>query len=178
MAKANLINSGCAATSASGVIVSCGVVTNRAHAFHGGTVKKLVHLIRKGKVTAQEQAAFSSQVRRIMKYFPEFQCSSKKNILKCIGSIRPDERSPRYMIEIGYPMGGKPYVSIKSPDTIAKARTHVYIDGFLCLYDPHKMPWQGTNNIHETIIPWIAEWLVFYELFLIEGKWLGPETCH
>jgi len=34
------------------------------------------------------------------------------------------------------------------------------------------------DNIHEKIIPWIAEWLVFYELYRICGKWLGPEAPH
>jgi hypothetical protein len=34
------------------------------------------------------------------------------------------------------------------------------------------------DNLHQKIIPWIAEWLVYYELYLICGKWLGPEAPH
>jgi hypothetical protein len=33
-------------------------------------------------------------------------------------------------------------------------------------------------KIHETIIPWTAEWLVFYELWKISGKWMGPAALH
>lgn len=29
------------------------------------------------------------------------------------------------------------------------------------------------DNLQETIIPWIKEWIYFYELFLMTGKWYG-----
>ena len=32
--------------------------------------------------------------------------------------------------------------------------------------------------VHETIVPWTAEWIVFYELWKITGEWLGPEAPH
>lgn len=54
----------------------------------------------------------------------------------------------------------------------------MYGDGRLCLYDYREQPWRDGDNIHEKIIPWTAEWLVFYELYLIRGKWLGPEAVH
>ncbi len=177
-AKAELINASRALTSPTGIISVLGGVSNRPHAFHGGTIGKASKIFRKGKVTAQEQTIFSIQAQRIRRYFSTFRCLSKKNILKCFGTIRPTEYSPTYSIEIDYPMGGIPHVTIKDPSIIAKARTHVYKEGCLCLYDPQQTPWRGTNNLHETIIPWIAEWIVFYELYLIEGKWLGPEASH
>lgn len=54
----------------------------------------------------------------------------------------------------------------------------MYEHGALCLYEPRETPWRSSDNLHEKIIPWTAEWLVFYELFLIYGKWLGPEAPH
>ena len=54
----------------------------------------------------------------------------------------------------------------------------MYRDGTLCLYDFRVQPWSSWDNIHEKIIPWTAEWLVFYELYLMCGKWLGPEAPH
>ena len=54
----------------------------------------------------------------------------------------------------------------------------MYGNGPLCLYDPRETPWQRMDNVHQKIIPWIAEWLVYYELYLIYGKWLGPEALH
>jgi len=32
--------------------------------------------------------------------------------------------------------------------------------------------------LHETIIPWTAEWIVFYELWKITGEWLGSAALH
>jgi hypothetical protein len=45
-------------------------------------------------------------------------------------------------------------------------------------YWPDEDRWKSSDDIHKKIIPWLAEWLVFYELFLITGKWLGPEAPH
>ena len=33
-------------------------------------------------------------------------------------------------------------------------------------------------KIHETIIPWTAEWLVFYELWQLTGEWYGAASPH
>jgi hypothetical protein len=33
-------------------------------------------------------------------------------------------------------------------------------------------------NIHETIIPWTAEWIVFYEIWRITGQWHGLAAPH
>lgn len=54
----------------------------------------------------------------------------------------------------------------------------MYSNGDLCLYHPPSQPWSDDNDLHKTIIPWTAEWLVFYELYLSEGRWLGPEVQH
>ncbi len=43
----------------------------------------------------------------------------------------------------------------------------------LCLYDPRTEDWQPDQLIAETIIPWAAEWLFFYEGWLIDGHWAG-----
>jgi hypothetical protein len=69
-------------------------------------------------------------------------------------------------------------VRIINPHIDPKGAIHIYRDGHLCLYHPKSQPWSGNKNIHETIIPWTAEWLIFYELYLSEGRWLGPEISH
>jgi hypothetical protein len=43
----------------------------------------------------------------------------------------------------------------------------------LCLFDPRTGEWKPDRVIAETIIPWAAEWLFFYEGWLIDGKWAG-----
>lgn len=45
----------------------------------------------------------------------------------------------------------------------------------LCLYYPSSGEWKWWDWIGETIIPWTAEWLAFYEIWRITGTWEGPE---
>ncbi len=48
---------------------------------------------------------------------------------------------------------------------------HVFSDGSLCLHIPGQ--WQSDMTIAEYIVPWIAEWLFYYEVWLATGEWLG-----
>ena len=41
----------------------------------------------------------------------------------------------------------------------------------LCLYYPCE--WNSTMNISDTIIPWISEWLYYFEFWCITGEWHG-----
>jgi hypothetical protein len=71
-----------------------------------------------------------------------------------------------------------PHVRILSPEIEPSTKIHMYPTGDLCLYKPSEQPWMESDYIHEKIVPWIAEWLVYYELFKIIGQWLGPEATH
>lgn len=100
------------------------------------------------------------------------------SILRCTGSIKPDDDSPDYKIQIEYCPKSSPTVRILSPKIKMSSKTHVYRDGSLCLFYPPDEKWKDTDLISQKIIPWVAEWLLYYELFLITGKWEGPEAPH
>ncbi len=53
---------------------------------------------------------------------------------------------------------------------------HLYADGSLCLYWPKEWRWSRKAIIAETILPWAANWLLYYELWLDTGEWLGPSS--
>lgn len=127
---------------------------------------------------AQHYARFVKQKLLVEKYFPSFQCHLNRGLLECIGTMCPTEFSEAYKLRLRYTEWGIPEVRILKPKIIPNAKIHMYRNGDLCLYHPPTQPWSSTLNLHETIIPWTAEWLVFYELFLSEGKWLGPEVSH
>jgi len=99
-------------------------------------------------------------------------------MLRCEGVIVPSDGCDTYRIRILYPQFGVPTVRIREPEIAPSREIHMYRDGSLCLYKPAEQPWKITDLIHEKIIPWTAEWLVFYELYLLCGKWLGPEAEH
>jgi hypothetical protein len=107
--------------------------------------------------------------------FPGFsyQWASGEGIWR--GELQPREMSAVYMLEIRYRLGKVPLVRVLSPP-LARKPPHVYSDGTLCLYWPKEWGWRGTYLIAETILPWAALWLYYYELWLDTGKWLGPSS--
>lgn len=91
------------------------------------------------------------------------------------GKLQPRELSAVYELEVRYRLGKNPQVRVLSPPLVQKP-PHVYPDGTLCLYWPKEWVWRGTCFIAETILPWAALWLYYYELWLDTGRWLGPSS--
>ena len=48
---------------------------------------------------------------------------------------------------------------------------HVYSNGDLRLYLPGQ--WNESMLLADTILPWTSQWLLYYELWLITGHWVG-----
>lgn len=112
------------------------------------------------------------------KHFPCFECSLKGGLLECFGEITPSEECETYRIRIRLVRGLTPKVRVLKPRILPSSKIHTYGNGDLCLYDHRDQPWMSDDNLHEKIVPWTAEWLVYYELFLLTGKWMGPEAPH
>jgi hypothetical protein len=127
---------------------------------------------------AAEYRHFLRQKALVQHHFPCFECQLYRNRLTCKGAITPSPGCDEYVVRIRYEYEKVPRVDIVQPTIKPSFKIHMYGCGALCLYDPRETPWQRGDNVHEKIIPWTAEWLVFYELYLIYGKWLGPEAPH
>lgn len=55
---------------------------------------------------------------------------------------------------------------------------HLYADKTLCLYHPiFDKPTLNTIPLYK-MIPWITEWIIFYEQWKKFGIWLGDEIKH
>lgn len=58
---------------------------------------------------------------------------------------------------------------------------HVYINKddaslpYLCLFDPSGAEWTLDDLIAKTTVPWISTYLLFYEGWLLTGKWFAKE---
>src|SRR5712691_11341078 len=88
--------------------------------------------------------------------------------------LRPTDLSPTYRIRIDYIRERSPRIYVETPELVPNAK-HMYADGRLCVY------WHEYNNslgFGETIVPWTAEWLFFYEYWQVHGMWLAPESPH
>jgi len=92
--------------------------------------------------------------------------------------MQPTDFSDAYLVRIKYERHGLPKVRILAPEIKYNSAIHMYADRSLCLYHPESQPWSESKDLHRTILPWTAEWLIYYELFLDQGKWLGPEIAH
>jgi hypothetical protein len=93
------------------------------------------------------------------------------------GTLQPRESSPVYHVELRYRVHVAPTVKVLRPD-LAPGAPHLYPDGTLCLYWPKEWGWTSDQLIVNTVLPWAADWLYYYELWLDCGKWLGPESPH
>jgi hypothetical protein len=98
--------------------------------------------------------------------------------LTCRGRIQPTEHSRSYRIEIRYAPWDSPEVRVVDPKIEFTKGAHMYHNDTLCLYDWREQPWQKNWHLHETIVPWAAEWLLYYELWLLTDKWLGKSAIN
>jgi hypothetical protein len=117
------------------------------------------------------------QQRHMTAKFPGFSfykisCSN----LGWTGQLKPQEDSPVYTVKIEYDVD-HPRVYVIKPKILDNA-PHRYDDGRLCLYYPKDMSFDETSLISDTIVPWTAVWLYYYEIWLKEGVWWGPEAPH
>lgn len=111
--------------------------------------------------------------------YSQFYCRLEKNkILKCRGVIKPTSSSINYAFLIDYNYLGSPKTYITDPNIKYDSKIHLYKDKSLCLYDCREDPWNHTKHISDTIIPWISEWIVYYEIYKLTGIWIGTEVEH
>ena len=121
------------------------------------------------------------QKKHIEKYFSYLKCSigriSEKLI--CIGELQPHKDTDIYKIKMVYKVGNSPKIYITSPKVEYHDNIHMYKDNSLCLFHKNDFSWNDEKIIiAETIVPWVSEWIIFYEIWKIEGKWKGKEIKH
>jgi len=107
--------------------------------------------------------------------FSDFSVRRYKGEIVWGGGLQPNLTSPIYQIEIRYRLREVPKVRVIAPPLAPKA-PHLYSNGTLCLYWPKEWRWRQDQLIADTIIPWAATWLYYYELWLDTDKWLGPSS--
>jgi hypothetical protein len=122
----------------------------------------------------------SAQKHFIEHTYSCFKCVIKAHgqYMKCSGSLHPLEYIEPYQVEIIQVAGYSPKVYIKRPKIEYDPKIHMYEAGHLCLYYPQDFNWKPNSSIANYTIPWVNEWIIYYELFKISGKWEGPAAPH
>ena len=83
-----------------------------------------------------------------------------------------------YLANLPLPL---PKVFVLNPGVEYRNHTHPHFypaDNSLCLYYPGDLNWSDKHHLHDKTIPWLAKWLVFYELYQITGRWEGSAVGH
>jgi hypothetical protein len=118
--------------------------------------------------------SMAQQAVGLRSVFPDADLILKPHGLRWTGQLQPCDLSRVYVIRIDYAQGRYPAVRVLAPElkaTEAGFLPHTYDDGTLCLHDVRQ--WTGAMLIVDTIVPWTAEWLLYYEMWLATGEWLG-----
>lgn len=127
----------------------------------------------------RKHLAIISEKRLLKKHFPFLRFQLEIGKLICYSYCQPSEYSPVFYYRLEWVPGKIPKVFPTNPNIEYHDDIHMYNDGSLCLYYPKDFVYDcTTSHIHETIIPWTHEWFLFYELYLIKGRWLHPFVDH
>jgi hypothetical protein len=95
------------------------------------------------------------------------------------GTCQPSEFSVKYEYKVKFTPGSNPKVYPMIPKIAYNDEIHMYAqDNTLCLYYPHDYSFTDRSHLFNTIIPWTHEWYLYYELYLLKGKWLHPYVDH
>lgn len=105
------------------------------------------------------------------------------------GTLRPGGFTWRYLatpLAIGRDYGvriefrqGRPEIFVDSPDlhSLSSGRRipHLYEQRppRLCLYLPRDGEWQSWMRLDQTVVPWTALWLFYFEEWLVSNDWKG-----
>lgn len=127
-----------------------------------------------------------TQEKLLKKHYPN--CFVKRNrksdSLTWVGQLRPTPLSKKYTVLVLL-KNNKVETFVIEPKKLIlyEGETklpHVYSTPRqkLCLFFPDGKEWNRSFLISDTIIPWASEWLYYYELWLITGKWLGGGIEH
>lgn len=105
-------------------------------------------------------------------------CSITSNGLVCEGSFSSPQLTMDYEVKIEFNLPNGPKVFVLNPKIKFNENLHMYCDNSLCLYYPDDNSFTINSMLFDTIIPWTSEWLIFYELHKLTGKWLGKYKPH
>lgn len=136
--------------------------------------------IKRSKQAIKKGVSASKQFKKLKQSFPDLNLIKRKgNYFEVILKLRPTTASKLYDVKISFDKydGVSVYVVNEKLEVAGnrKKLPHVYShqEQKLCLYSWKKRQWTKEKLISSTIIPWVSEWLEFYELWLISGQWLG-----
>ena len=144
------------------------------------------HIVSTARMSKGAPVPIPAQISILAKYYPNGVVKTqtlRRLVWEC--DIIPTPNSVTYRIRIDYTINQKPNVYVIEPPVLdrpegAEMLKHVYSTEKqqICLYYGPFGEWDSTMFLAQKIVPWAAEWLLFYELWVITGEWLGEGIEH
>lgn len=119
------------------------------------------------------------QQLHLNRLFPSSSTRIQSNCLVWEADLRPTVLSQIYTVRLAYTLGRHPRINVLKPELTTledKYLPHTYRGNQLCLYYPSSTEWKGDMLLSNTIVPWISEWLFYYEIWVVTGEWHGGGT--
>lgn len=118
---------------------------------------------------------FAQQIGRMSSTYPGFSVRFRRSSVSWTGELQPSAASQTYKVRIDYCLRMRPKVWILAPKLRRREPRerirHTFADGSICLHLHEE--WTPQMHIAETIVPWLALWLLHYEAWHATGEWLG-----
>ena len=117
----------------------------------------------------------AQQALGLRSVFPDAEPDPEAGRLSWTGRLQPCDLSRIYTVQITYTRGRYPAVRVLAPQ--APGGRERIPAPHLRRRDPvparRRAVERATMLIVDTIVPWAAEWLLHYEIWLATGEWFG-----
>jgi hypothetical protein len=116
------------------------------------------------------------QYAALCRALPDSRGSVRGGRLICRGSVQPLPISQRYAVRFELKPKRLPSVTVESPDLTHPEwgkPPHTYDADQPCLFYPADRDWAPSKLWSRTVLPWLLEWLVYYEAWAATGDWQG-----
>ena len=141
----------------------------------------------------QRPRSLGAQKDRMSPKWPLFTFEPLKGfIVRWVGPLRGFQKEYIVAVHWDPQSAGRPYVLLRDPPlrpreggTFEEIPHLMFYSkepelSGLCLFDPEGGEWTNKRLIADTTIVWAAEWLLYYELWQVDGVWrgggVGPES--
>jgi hypothetical protein len=124
---------------------------------------------------ASPPISLATQHGHLLRRYPNSRVVRLRKRLVWLGTLTPAEYTASYDVLIDHQIGKSPLVYVVRPRlrlVDGQDLPHVYPLNTLCLFLGNR-EWHQSIPIADTLVPWASEWLLFYELWLATGEWLG-----
>ena len=133
------------------------------------------------KCSSLQKKTLPQQCLALKSQFPNAKVQFNRNKMTIKLLLQPTELSREYLCEFIVERSGRctVWVSGDMKKLNAVDFPHKYKVDMknkkvqVCLYHPSKDEWNPTHWLKDSLVPWTCEWLLFYELWLSTGEWLG-----